>query len=104
GEARHAVRFAIDAGYRHFDFACVYQNEWGIGESLQQLMCSVLPLQLWCTFYEKTLLKEACQKTLVAFQLGYLNLYLMHWLLGFKEGEELFPADENGMIIPSDMD
>ncbi|NXA50787.1 AK1BA reductase, partial [Nothocercus julius] len=109
GEVRHAVSFAIDMGYHHFDFAYVYQNEWEIRETLLEKIEEGIVMQddlfvfskLWCTFYEKTLLKEAYQKTLVALQLDYLDLYLMHWSLGFKE---LFPADENDMIVPSDMD
>ncbi|NXD09922.1 AK1BA reductase, partial [Nothocercus nigrocapillus] len=102
-----AVSFAIHMGYHHFDFACVYQNEWEIREALLEKNEEGIVIddlfvfsKLWCTFYEKTLLKEVYQKALVALQLDYLDLYLMHWSLGFK----LFLADENDMIIPSDMD
>ncbi|KAM6136916.1 LOW QUALITY PROTEIN: aldo-keto reductase family 1 member B1-like [Pterocles gutturalis] len=112
GTARDAVKFAIDVGYRHFDCAYLYQNESEIGDVLREKIEEGVVRQedlfivskLWPTFLERSLLKKACQKTLAALQLDYLDLYLMHWPMGFKAEEELFPADGNGMIIPSDTD
>ena len=34
----------------------------------------------------------------------YLDLYLMHFPMGFKEGDVLFPADDTGKILYSDVD
>ncbi|XP_072779922.1 aldo-keto reductase family 1 member B1 isoform X3 [Taeniopygia guttata] len=112
GAARDAVKFAIDVGYRHFDCAYMYQNESEIGDALRQKMEEgvlrreelFIVSKLWSTFHERSLVMEACQKTLAALQLDYLDLYLMHSPMGFKAGEELFPADGNSMIIPSDTD
>uniref|UniRef100_A0A8B9S1A9 NADP-dependent oxidoreductase domain-containing protein n=1 Tax=Accipiter nisus TaxID=211598 RepID=A0A8B9S1A9_9AVES len=87
GTARDAVKFAIGVGYRHFDCACLYQNENEIGDALQEkirLPGFALPLQLWSAFHERSLVKEACQKTLAALQLDYFDLYLMHRPMGFK--------------------
>ncbi|NXW12895.1 AK1BA reductase, partial [Circaetus pectoralis] len=112
GTARDAVKFAIGVGYRHFDCAYLYQNETDIGDALREKIEEgivrredlFIVSKLWSAFRERPLAKEACQKTLAALQLDYLDLYLMHWPMGFKAGEELFPADGNGMIVPSDTD
>uniref|UniRef100_A0A663E997 NADP-dependent oxidoreductase domain-containing protein n=1 Tax=Aquila chrysaetos chrysaetos TaxID=223781 RepID=A0A663E997_AQUCH len=101
GTAGDAVKFAIGVGYRHFDCAYLYQNENEIRDALREkieegivrredlfivskLPGFALPLRLWSAFRERSLVKEACQKTRAALQLDYLHLYLMHWPMGFK--------------------
>ena len=82
-ECAEAVLSALQAGYRHIDTAAVYGNEAAVGEGLRR---SGLPREdvfvtskVWNTErgYDSTL--KACEKSLEALGLEYLDLYLIHW-------------------------
>lgn len=36
--------------------------------------------------------------------IGYLDLYLIHWPISYQHGGETFPKDKDGNIITSDVD
>jgi len=43
----------------------------------------------------------ALKRTLAALRLDYLDLYLVHWPMGFQGGAELFPRNAQGKVIYS---
>ncbi|NXL92843.1 AK1BA reductase, partial [Alectura lathami] len=112
GTVEVAVKQAIDAGYRHIDCAYFYQNEHEIGNAIKQKIKEgtvkredlFIVTKLWNTFHERSLVKEGCKRSLTALQLDNIDLYLIHFPMGFKAGEELLPEDDKGMSIPSDTD
>jgi alcohol dehydrogenase (NADP+) len=94
GEVYKAVREAIKIGFRHIDCAAIYVNEKEIGEALKDAFIERdvsrsdlwITSKLWNSSHKPAQVKPALQKTLADLQLSYLDLYLMHWPVAYKEG------------------
>lgn len=50
------------------------------------------------------LVRPALEATLKHLQIAYLDIYLIHWPMAYKEEAGLFPEDGNGKVLYSDVD
>uniref|UniRef100_A0A1A9W0A2 NADP-dependent oxidoreductase domain-containing protein n=1 Tax=Glossina brevipalpis TaxID=37001 RepID=A0A1A9W0A2_9MUSC len=103
---------AVKIGYRLIDCAYLYQNEAYIGVGLRDLLQDqvvkredlFITSKLWNTFHRPECVERAICTTLQDLKLKYLDLYLMHWPMGYYEGAALIPRDACGRIKFSDVD
>jgi len=79
----HAVRWALDVGYRHIDTAAMYGNEADVGEAVR---ASGLPREeafvttkLWHSDHGYEPARNAARRSLERLNLSYIDLYLIHW-------------------------
>ncbi|XP_065091441.1 aldo-keto reductase family 1 member B1-like [Ochlerotatus camptorhynchus] len=113
GKVAQAVKDAIDIGYRHIDCALVYENEHEVGDGIATKIQDgtikredvFVTSKLWNTFHRPDLVEAGLKASLKNLKLDYLDLYLIHWPVAYKEGDELFPMRPDGKTyIFSDVD
>ncbi|XP_059472849.1 aldo-keto reductase family 1 member B1-like [Neocloeon triangulifer] len=113
GEVKAAVEAAISAGYRHIDCAPAYDNEAEVGEAIANKIKDgtvtrdqlFVVSKLWQTYHEPEVVEEGLRTTLKDLKLDYLDLYLIHFPVGFKQQSGSTSArDANNVIITTDRD
>ena len=82
-KTQNAVRWAIEAGYRHIDTARIYNNEEDVGLAIKEAGISrkeiFVTTKVWNDDqgYESTL--KAFDDSLNRLKMNYVDLYLIHW-------------------------
>ena len=107
-----AVKSAIQSGYRHFDCAYCYNNEHHIGRAIREAIAEsngqlrredlFITSKCWNTFHSKEAVAKHIDECLAKFGLDYLDLFLIHWPMGFLENAGDYPL-ENGKLIASNV-
>ncbi|KAI3417553.1 hypothetical protein GPALN_013273 [Globodera pallida] len=107
------IKSAIRNGYRHLDCAFIYQNQSEIGNALKEMVQAgeikrdelFITSKVWNTFHSYDAALANVDTILEQLGLDYLDLCLIHWPIGYREGGELLPKDESGQkVFLSDVD
>ncbi|XP_054582464.1 aldo-keto reductase family 1 member C3-like [Eptesicus fuscus] len=111
-KVEEALERAIDIGYRHIDSAYMYLNEEEIGRAIRKKIASgtvkrddiFYTSKLWGTFFRPELVQTGLEMSLKKLQLSYVDLFLIHFPVALKPGEEILPKDTDGKLISDTVD
>jgi len=82
-EAYNAVRYAIEAGYRHIDTAAIYGNEVSVGKAIKDSGVKrediFITTKLWNENMRQGNQYQAFEESLKRLGVDYVDLYLIHW-------------------------
>jgi len=106
-ETTSATRYALEAGFRHFDCAERYRNEREVGEALKAGTEAAgisredifVTTKLWNSNHRPERVQPAFEASMNRLGLEYLDLYLIHTPFAFQPGDEQDPRDGNGNVI-----
>jgi len=108
-EAKAAINWALEAGYRHFDTAFMYKNEEAIGEVFREWMLNgkikredlFITTKLPCNAMKAEKVRRFLNLSLKNLQMDYVDLYLIHDPFGVegKHDYDFYPLDDRGRAI-----
>jgi diketogulonate reductase-like aldo/keto reductase len=93
------VEEAINVGYRHFDTAKIYENEEGLGSTIQKSKIAreefFITSKVWNTELGYNATKKAFEQTCKKLKVEYLDMYLIHfaapnYIEAWRAMEELY--------------
>lgn len=108
-DLKKAVKEALYAGYRHIDTAAIYGNEEQIGEALSEVFEEgkvfredvFITSKLWNDSHDEGQVRPALEASLKKLRLDYLDLYLIHWPVAFRNGVG-FPKTPEDYLTPAE--
>ena len=84
-ETERIVTDALEVGYRHIDTAEMYRNEEGVGAAVRESGLKreeiFVTSKLNNSFHAHDAAMKAFDETLATLDIGYLDLFLIHWPL-----------------------
>jgi Aldo/keto reductases, related to diketogulonate reductase len=82
-QTEDAVKWALEAGYRHIDTAMIYGNESSVGKAMEESGVPrkeiFLTTKLWNEDIRQGKTMQAFEESLEKLRTDYLDLYLIHW-------------------------
>jgi diketogulonate reductase-like aldo/keto reductase len=105
-KTRHAVKAAVEVGFRHLDAAERYRNEAEVGAALKELFAAgtvrrdelFVTTKLWNNNHRPERVKPALQASLNRLGLDAVDLYLVHTPFAFQPGDDQDPRDAHGAV------
>ncbi len=83
GGTVNAVKWAIEAGYRHFDTATYYNTEQGVGDGIAQSGLQrdevFITTKIWNDDMRQHRVEASFEESLQRLGTDYVDLYLIHW-------------------------
>ena len=105
--AKHAIKVALDVGFRHLDCAELYRTEEVAGHAMREAFEAgtvrrddlFVTSKLWNNNHRPGRVKPALEASLHRLQLDYLDCYLIHTPFAFQPGDDPNPRNELGEPI-----